>query len=87
MWDVEAAGNAAGYLRMSDIELLDIRSVPFSAKTAVWVPDKDIGYIKGLKMGEVDGKIEVKRSDDKVKKYKPSGEIQKYSFYIFFTLS
>lgn len=51
--------------------LLDIRNAPYSAKTACWVPDKEFGYIKGEKLGEKDGKIEVKRIDDKVKLYKP----------------
>ena len=71
MWDPEAAGNAAIYLRLDEIKMIEIRSAPFSAKTAVWVPDKEIGYIKGEKLDEKDGKIEVKRADDKVKLYKP----------------
>ena len=74
MWDPEAAGNAAIYLRLPELDMIDIRSAPFSAKTAVWVPDKEIGYIKGEKLGEKDGKIEVKRADDKTKKYKPEGK-------------
>ena len=67
----EAAGNAAIFLRLDEMTLLDIRNAPYSAKTACWVPDKEIGYIKGEKLGEKDGKVEVKRADDKVKLYKP----------------
>lgn len=32
MWDPEAAGNAAQYLRLGDIELLDVRNAPFEGK-------------------------------------------------------
>jgi hypothetical protein len=72
MWDPEAAGNAAQYLRLDNMELLNIRSVPFEGKTSVWVPYSETGYTKGFKMDEKDGKIEVKRLvDDKVKMYKP----------------
>ena len=71
MWDPDAAGNAAIYLRLDEMKMIEIRSAPFSAKTAVWVPDKENGYIKGEKLDEKDGKIEVKRADDKVKMYKP----------------
>ena len=52
MWDPEAAGNAAKYLRLSDIELLDVRSRPFEGKTSVWIPYADTGYTKAYKMGE-----------------------------------
>ena len=71
LWDPDAAGNAAQFLRLDEMSLLEMRSAPFSAKTAVWVPDKENGYIKGEKLDEKDGKIEVKRADDKVKMYKP----------------
>ena len=72
LWDPEAAGNAAMFLRLDAMSLVEIRSAPFSAKTAVWVPDKEIGYIMGEKTGEEkDKKIEVKRVDDKTKFYKP----------------
>ena len=29
LWDPEAAGNAAIYLRLPDIDLIDIRNAPF----------------------------------------------------------
>lgn len=32
MWDPEAAGNAAQYLRLGDMELLDVRNAPFEGK-------------------------------------------------------
>lgn len=51
MYDSEAAGNAAQYLRLSDLELLTIKSAPFDGKTAVWVPYADTAYCMGYKMG------------------------------------
>ena len=71
LWDPEAAGNAAIYLRLPDIDLIDIRNAPFEGKTAVWVPYADTGYTKGKKIGEKGDKIEVERLvDNKVKEYK-----------------
>ena len=32
LWDPEAAGNAAIYLRLPDIELIDVRNAPFDGK-------------------------------------------------------
>ena len=79
LWDPEAAGNAAIYLRLSDIALLDVRSAPFEGKTAMWVPYAETGYTKAYKMGEEDDPkvkgakvIRCKRLvDDKEKLYKP----------------
>ena len=52
MWDPEAAGNAAIYLRLPDIELIDIRNAPFEGKTAVWIPYSETGYTTGKRLGE-----------------------------------
>ena len=73
LWDPEAAGNAAQYLRLDDIKLIDIRNAPFEGRTACWVPYSETGYTMGKKTGEEkDGKVEVIRLvDDKVKLYKP----------------
>ena len=72
MWDVEAAGLAAKYLRLSDFEMLEIRNMPFIAKESVWIPYKETGYCKGKKLGEKDGKVEVIRlPDGKTKLFKP----------------
>jgi len=46
LWDPEAAGNAAKFLRLSDFELLDIRNAPFEGKTAMWIPYPETGYTK-----------------------------------------
>ena len=78
MWDPEAAGNAAQYLRLSDVALLDIRAIPFEGKTAVWIPYPETGYTAAYKMGEKENPknpkemmVEVKRLvDDKVKLFK-----------------
>ena len=46
LWDPEAAGNAAVYLRLPNIQLIDIRNAPFDGKSAVWVPYSETGYCK-----------------------------------------
>ena len=51
LYDAEAAGNAAKYLRLLDQELLEIRNAPFVGKEAVWVPSKDVAYTKGVLLG------------------------------------
>ena len=72
LWDPVAAGNAAIYLRLPDLELTEIRMAEFEGKTAVWVPYSETGYAKGKKQGESGGKIKVERLvDGKVKDYKP----------------
>ena len=38
LWDPEAAGNAAIYLRLDNLKLIDIRNAPFEGKTSVWIP-------------------------------------------------
>ena len=71
LWDPVAAGNAAIYLRLPNIELLDIRNTEFEGKTAVWVPYSETGYTKGKKIEEKGDKIEVERLvDGKIKSYK-----------------
>ena len=68
LWDPVAAGNAAIYLRLPNLELQDIRMAEFEGKTAVWVPYSETGYTKGKKRGEKGAKIEVERLvDGKVK--------------------
>ena len=32
LWDPEAAGNAAQYLRLDNLKLIDIRNAPFEGK-------------------------------------------------------
>ena len=51
LYDAEAAGNAAKYLRLSDVELLEIRNAPFIGRDAVWIPCKEAGYQKGVMQG------------------------------------
>ena len=38
LWDPEAAGNAAQYLRLDNLKLIDIRNAPFEGRTACWIP-------------------------------------------------
>ena len=63
LWDPEAAGNAAIYLRLDDITLIDIRNAPFEGRTACWIPYAETGYTKGKKTGkeETDEKTKVKK--------------------------
>jgi hypothetical protein len=46
LWDPEAAGNAAIYLRLPKLQMIDIQNAPFEGKTAVWVPYSETGYCK-----------------------------------------
>jgi len=52
LWDPEAAGNAACFLRLTDIQMLEIRNAPFEGGKAVWVPNTETGYIKGEISGD-----------------------------------
>ena len=46
LWDPEAAGNAAVYLRLDPKLMLEIRNQPFEGTKAIWVPYADTGYCK-----------------------------------------
>ena len=54
LWDPEAAGNAAVFLRLDDMKMLEIRNAPFEGAKAVWVPNSETGYIKAEVMGKGD---------------------------------
>ena len=54
LWDPEAAGNAAVYLRLDDIKMLEIRTMPFDGGKSVWVPNSETGYMKAEVLGEGD---------------------------------
>ena len=54
LYDPEAAGNAAQFLRLKPEELLEIRNAPFIGRDAVWVPNKELGYVKGVVQGPGD---------------------------------
>ena len=64
LYDPDAAGNAAPYLRLDSVTLMEIKSAPFDGKTAVWVPYSETGYTKGKKTGEAGGKVQVERLCD-----------------------
>ena len=78
LWDPEAAGNAAVFLRLDDLKMLEIRNAPFVGANAVWVPNADTGYIKGEITGNGDkpNTSKVMRSDMKEKTY-PNDKIEK----------
>ena len=54
LWDPEAAGNAAVFLRLDDMKMLEIRNAPFEGGKAVWVPNSETGYIKAEVVGKGD---------------------------------
>ena len=54
LWDPEAAGIAAIYLRLSDIEMIQLRSQPFDGAKASWMPYPDTGYTKCMVIGPGD---------------------------------
>lgn len=71
MYDPDAAGKAAIYLRLPQEELITIRNAKFNSKKAVWIPYADTAYTMGEKMEKKGDKWEVKRLvDGKVKEYK-----------------
>ena len=72
MYDPDAAGAAARYLRLPDTELIEIRNAKFNSKTAVWIPYGETAYTEAEKTGKTGKKgIEVKRLvDGKLKEFK-----------------
>lgn len=70
LYDPDAVGNAAPYLRPDPVQLMEIRSAPYNAKTDVWIPYNETGYTKGELQSKDDKEAKVKRLvDGKVKKY------------------
>ena len=82
LWDPEAAGNAAQYLRLGDLQMLEIRNRPFEGTKAIWVPHSETGYSKAELLGDdekkkghklvlrADGK-EKSVAEDKIDKQNP----------------
>ena len=54
LWDPEAAGNAAVFLRLDDMKMLEIRNAPFEGGKQVWIPNSETGYMKGNIIGDGD---------------------------------
>ena len=52
LYDPDAAGNAAPYLRLDPVLLMEVRSAPFEGKTAVWVPYAETGYTRVSKRNQ-----------------------------------
>ena len=70
LWDPEAAGNAAQYLRLTDIQMLEIRNRSFEGTKAIWVPNSETGYMKAELIGDDEkkkGNKLVLRADGKEK--------------------
>jgi len=70
LWDPEAAGNAAVYLRLPDKEMLELRNQHFEGSKAIWVPFADTGYSKADMIGDGDkpGTKKVLRHADRKEK-------------------
>ena len=79
LWDPEAAGNAALYLRLPEKTLLEIRNQPFDGAKSVWIPSAEQGYIKAELIGDgtKPGTKKVKRSTDHAEKEIKSESIDK----------
>ena len=69
LWDPEAAGNAAIFLRLDDMKMLEIRNAPFDGAKCVWVPNAETGYMKAEVIGDGDkpNTTKVLRADGKEK--------------------
>jgi len=52
LWDPEAAGNAAQFLRLDAKFMMELRSQPFDGGKALWIPYADTGYTKAELIGE-----------------------------------
>jgi len=52
LWDPEAAGNAANFLRLGDKYMMELRSQPFDGGKALWIPYAETGYCKAELIGE-----------------------------------
>ena len=74
LWDPEAAGSAALWLRLPMEEMMAIQTSEYPGRAAVWVPFAETGYTKGIVQGDGDkaGTKKVMRSDGKEKEYKVS---------------
>ena len=74
LWDPEAAGNAALWLRLPAEQMMEIQTGEYPGRTAVWVPFAETGYTKGIITGDGEkaGTKKVMRSDGKEKEYKVS---------------
>ena len=78
LWDPEAAGSAALWLRLPQEEMMAIQTSEYPGRNAVWVPFAETGYTKGLVQGDGEkaGTKKVLRSDGKEKEYKVSYHLQ-----------
>ena len=54
LWDPEAAGNAACFLRLDDLKMLEIRNTPFEGGKQVWIPNSETGHMKANIIGDGD---------------------------------
>ena len=74
LWDPEAAGSAALWLRLPMEEMMAIQTSEYPGRAAVWVPFAETGYTKGIVQGDGDkaDTKKVMRSDGKEKEYKVS---------------
>uniref|UniRef100_A0AAR2J924 Myosin, heavy chain 7B, cardiac muscle, beta a n=1 Tax=Pygocentrus nattereri TaxID=42514 RepID=A0AAR2J924_PYGNA len=75
MLDMKEFGEAASFLRKSDLEILAVQTQPFDGKKRVWIPDEKEAYID-VEIQEINGdKVTVETKDGKSLTVK-EGDIQ-----------
>ncbi|KAL6464604.1 hypothetical protein MHYP_G00269210 [Metynnis hypsauchen] len=75
MLDMKEFGEAAPFLRKSDLEILAVQTQPFDGKKRVWIPDEKEAYID-VEIQEISGdKVTVETKDGKSLTVK-EGDIQ-----------
>ena len=75
LWDADAAGDAAQWLRLPAEEMMEITGVEYKGRNAVWVPYSETGYCKGEVIGDGDKegvKKVIREADHKEKMIKDS---------------
>jgi hypothetical protein len=79
LWDPEAAGISANFLRLSDMEMITLRSQPFEGGKACWIPYAETGYTKCIVLGEGSkpGTTKVQRLCDMKEKEMKDEQVEK----------
>ena len=78
LWDADAAGDAALWLRLPQEQMMEITGAEYKGRNAVWVPFAATGYCKGEVIGDGDkeGTKKVLRLADHKEKVLKESEIE-----------